>query len=368
MNERFEDRRLSGTINLKLKGRGRWTVDKTDICRSIIDVVSRYMGEGYRLTLRQLYYQLVAADLIPNHDTVYKKLSSLLDDLRYSGHIDWDAIEDRGRVPYLPYWVEGIRDALTDTARQYRLNRQQGQDKIVEVWTEKDAISGILKRITTRYHCRLVVNKGYSSSTAMYRAYERFVKHINEGNSVVVLYFGDHDPSGLDMVRDIEDRILTFLSKGERFRDRLVEDWWDNTGFGPWNIADWNGDYTDVVADLLDGNEDVWEKYNEGRRRFYLDSKESFIVRHIGLTMSQIEEFNPPPNPAKMTDPRAKWYLEEFGETSWEVDAIEPRIMESIVSSAIEEEIDVDKYQAVVEREREEKDQIIKISENLNGI
>ena len=82
-------------------------------------------------------------------------------------------------------------DALDDTANYYRLDRQRTQKQTIEVWTEKDAISGILKRITEKFHVRLGINKGYSSSAAMYRAYERFVEDINQGRKVTVLYFGD---------------------------------------------------------------------------------------------------------------------------------------------------------------------------------
>jgi hypothetical protein len=379
MKEAFEARKLDGEINIKLSAGRRWSADKATVCSQIITIVERYAALGYRLTLRQLYYQLVAADYIPNHDKVYSKLSSILDDLRYSGKVDWAAIEDRGRVPYLPYWVHSIKDALDDTASHYRLNRQQGQDTVIEVWTEKDAISGILKRITTKFHVNLVVNKGYSSSSAMHKAYQRFAGYINEGKKVIVLYFGDHDPSGLDMVRDIYSRIMFFLAAGDLLDTddgtliggKIIEWWLDNDlqampdewlAAAEYVIAYNNGEkssYTKFAKCMLE--------YNRLKNQQFIIENNLFVVQPIGLTMEQIEDFNPPPNPAKLTDPRAKWYVEQFGDISWEVDAIEPTAMEKIVEDAILEIIDEQQYQGVLSREKRERNFILNVAKKYDN-
>lgn len=177
----------------------------------INEIIEEYAAQGYKLTLRQLYYQLVSKDIIPNKKTEYAKLSHLLKNGRMAGVVDFEAIEDRIRVPKRPYWVTGIPDALNDTIKQYRLNRQEGQDVYIECFSEKDAISNILYRITKYYHIYLVINRGYSSCTAMHDAHKRFEKHDNN----VILYLGDHDPSGLDMIRDIKDRLEEFGSTPE---------------------------------------------------------------------------------------------------------------------------------------------------------
>jgi len=196
MTEHFEERKLTGLISLTLSDKSKWVKDKAQLCMEIRSILSAFARQGYTLTLRQLYYQLVASGAIRNDDVVYKKMSGILDDLRYSGKVDWDAIEDRGRVPYIPWSTTGIDAAIQTVIDQYRLNRQEGQPCHIEVWTEKDAISGILKRVTSEYHVQLVVNKGYSSSSAMHNAYERFAEVLNEGRNVKILYFGDHDPAG----------------------------------------------------------------------------------------------------------------------------------------------------------------------------
>lgn len=339
MKEFFEPRKLTGSISLNLQERGKWVADKAAICKAIIEIVEDYMQQDYKLTLRQLYYQLVSKDIIWNHDTVYKKISALLDDLRYAGELDWDAIEDRGRVPFLPYYCIDVDDAINDTIRDYRLNRQEGQSNVIEVWTEKDAISSILKRVTSKYHVRLVVNKGYSSSTAMYAAYKRIVSHINEGRRVKVLYFGDHDPSGLDMVRDIDERIKFFMKNGGQIDD-------SNAG----DLTEGESDLHRMVIERYkcNGGEITASTSKNAKKLIIVDR---FSVEHVGLTAEQIALYNPPPNPAKITDPRAKWYIENHGEVSYEVDALEPRIMEKILIDAIESNIDMSAYLSQIKKE-----------------
>lgn len=372
MKEFFEPRRVTGTINITLTNGRKWHAQKAAICGAIIDIVELFQDDGYTLTLRQLYYQLVAADHIPNDDKVYKKLSGILDDMRYSGLIDWDAIEDRGRVPYLPYYANSPQDAISDLVHQYRLDRQDGQPTLIEVWTEKDAISGILKRTTSMYHVRLVVNKGYSSSTAMYNAYKRFVRAIKDGQSVQVLYFGDHDPSGLDMVRDINDRIKFFISHGApAWLTEHAFAWYEDADHDIFSMHE-SGYIPDSVLDDYAKNggiesDDQWQKWEAGKVLAYITENNLFEVVQIGLTREQIREYNPPPNPAKITDPRAKWYLAEHGTQSWEVDALRPDVMTRIVSQHIAETLDQDLYDSVVAAENEHKAKMKKFSETFDN-
>lgn len=263
---------------------------------TINEIIEEYALEGYRLTLRQLYYQLVSRDIIPNQQKEYAKLSSLLVKGRMAGIVDWDAIEDRIRVPDIPYSVDGIEDAIDDTISQYRLDRQKDQEVYIELWVEKDALSGVLKRITHQYHIRLMVNRGYSSCTAMHDSFERLLEQESQGKKTYILYLGDHDPSGLDMIRDIRERLQEF-------------------GVNP-------------------------------------------EVRQIGLTMKQIKSFNPPPNPAKITDPRAKWYIQEYGNKSWEVDALNPKTLHSLVKKNVEGLIDMDLFEECLSQEQKDKKEL----------
>jgi DNA topoisomerase VI subunit A len=264
-------------------------------------ILDEFAEQGYTLTLRQLYYQLVTRNIIPNLQKEYAKLSSLLVKGRMAGVVDWDAIEDRIRIPFIPYSVDDIDGALQDTINQYRLDRQDGQDVYIELWVEKDALSGVLKRITSHYHINLMVNRGYSSCSAMHDAFKRLEDKEDEGKKTVILYLGDHDPSGLDMIRDIRERLEEF-------------------GVNP-------------------------------------------EVRHIGLTMKQIKKYNPPPNPAKITDPRAKWYINEFGNVSWEVDALTPKVLHELVKKNVEELIDMDLFNDKIIQEEKDKETLREFTE-----
>lgn len=274
MKEAFEDK-----LRLNKKNKAQ-----LEIINSIIE---EYLSQGYRLTLRQLYYQLVSRGIISNSTKEYAKISKIVVKGRMAGIIDWDAIEDRIRRPRLPYYVFGIEDAINDTINTYRLDRMDNQGVYIEVWVEKDALSGVLSRITSKYHIRLMVNRGYSSCTAMYDAAKRFKYKV--GKRKFIFYLGDHDPSGLDMVRDIEDRIGKFQA------------------------------YPRVLR--------------------------------LALTQEQIQQYNPPPNPAKIKDPRAKEYIQEFGNTSWEVDALKPEVLNQILIDKIEETIDMELFKAKLELE-----------------
>lgn len=271
----------------------------------ITSVIEDYQSQGYTLTLRQLYYQLVSKDIIPNKTQMYAKLSSILTDARMCGQVDWDSIEDRVRVPKMKSQWENI-EALVDSAiYSYRKDRHVDQENYIEVWVEKDALSGVLLPITEKYHVHLMVNRGYSSVSAMHDAATRFIEAQNEGKKSFILYLGDHDASGLDMIRDITDRLSEFGAEVE--------------------------------------------------------------VMPIALTMEQIQEYNPPPNPAKITDPRAKDYIEKFGGVSWELDALQPSMLTKLLKDNLENLIDMEKYNQVVKEEVIEKRKLRELAAQIDA-
>jgi hypothetical protein len=272
-------------------------------------IIEEYQDEGYTLTLRQLYYQLVSRDIVPNKQAEYSKLSTLLKEGRMGGIVDWDAIEDRLRKPYSPSSWDNPSDALDSLISQYQLPRMQGQENYLEVWVEKDALSGVLKRVTKMYHVPILVNRGYSSVSAMFDSYKRFKHGLREANSVTILYLGDFDPSGMDMIRDIEDRTNEFA---ERDYD-----------YFPLNVIP------------------------------------------IALTMDQIKMYEPPPNPAKITDPRAAKYIEEYGDTSWEVDALPPNVLHKLLEESIKGQIDIGLYLDIVSKEEADKEKLNSLKKQL---
>jgi len=278
------------------------TSKRADQIRLINSILEKYDSQGYILTLRQLYYQLVARDIIANEDKEYTKVMKTLTMGRMNGLIDWDMIEDRTRRPYLDYFASGVLGAWQDTIERYRLDRQDGQEYNIEIWTEKDAVSNILLRVSRYYHLRLSINRGYTSCSAMYIAAARIrrQKTLRDRNTKI-LYVGDHDPSGLDMIRDIVARFFEF------------------------EIA-----YAVEIIPVV-------------------------------LTMAQIEEYNPPPNPAKITDPRASRYISEHGDESWELDALEPEALHCIIEEAVKEHLDQDLFYEVLIQEKIDKIKLEKL-------
>ena len=278
---------------------------------AINNIIVEYQSEGYKLTLRQLYYQLVSRDVIQNKQSEYTKLSILLKEGRMGGIVDWDAIEDRLRKPSQPASWDTPQDAMQDLIAQYELPRMKGQKNYIEVWVEKDALSGVLKRVTEKYHIPILVNRGYSSASAMFDAYERF-RYAIEYNceNVIIFYLGDFDPSGIDMIRDVKDRIQEFTNK--HYRNFPIE------------------------------------------------------VIPIALTKEQIKQYNPPPNPAKTTDPRAGKFIDEHGATSWEVDALPPNVLITLLDDAIRGQIDFTTYMDIVNRENGDKEKLQALINLLN--
>jgi len=261
------------------------------LIKKVKEILEEYEEQGIKVTLRQLYYQLVSRDIIPNTQKEYSKLSKVLTDARYSDMVSWDAIEDRVRIPEVPNTFMDIKHLLEVACRSYQLDRWKEQEYYIELWTEKDAISSVIQPLCEKYQVTLSVNRGYTSASAMYKSAER-IKDNCENKECIILYLGDHDPSGLDMDRDIQDRLTEF----------------------------------DCAVAVL----------------------------RIGLTQKQIKKYTPPPNPAKITDPRAKEYIKKFGDTSWEVDALEPQVLQKLVEDTILIYLDLEKYEQVQEQEKKD--------------
>ena len=173
-------------------------------------ILNEYRNMGYRLSLRQLYYQLVARDYIENSVKSYKRIGNLISEARLAGLLDWGMIEDRGRETVIPTAWESPAQIVRAAAQQFRIDRWEGQPCYVEVMVEKDALSGILEPVCRDLHVRFTANKGYSSSSAMYETGKRIVKMEDCVEEIHIFYLGDHDPSGIDMTRDIAERLELF--------------------------------------------------------------------------------------------------------------------------------------------------------------
>ncbi len=278
-----------------------------DIISDANDIIEEYRGQGFILTLRQLYYQFVARDLLPNTQRSYKRLGSIINDARLAGLVDWQAIEDRTRNIRGNYHYSGPRQAVQDALDTYEIDMWTNQPVRVQVWIEKEALAGVISGICDELDVPYFACRGYVSQSEQWRAYRR-ARHyqVNGDQKTVILHFGDHDPSGMDMTRDNQDRLDCFLG------------------------------YDGTVK-----------------------------VERLALNWDQIEEFNPPPNPAKMTDSRFENYARQYGTESWELDALEPRVMTDLIRENVTKYIDQEAWD---DKDAEREDHRLQLQDIIDDL
>lgn len=269
-------------------------VTAEQICRD-------YGRRGYQLTLRQLYYQFVARAIIENTERSYKNLGNLISKARRAGRIDWLDIADRGRfVVTAPSWTSPAQIIATAAnGFQYDLWERTNQTFRPQVWVEKDALSDIVRQACDGNRVPYMACRGYPSDSVLWGVAQTMMRQEQRGLTPLVLHLGDHDPSGIDMTRDLQDRINLFGTKAE--------------------------------------------------------------VHRIALTMDQVEQHEPPPNPAKVTDARFEGYREIYGDESWELDALPPDILDDLIKSELEPYIDMHAWQDGEDEEETERENLRRI-------
>lgn len=266
-------------------------------------IIDEYLAQGYKLTLRQIYYQMVSRDMIPNTQKSYKQLGEIISDGRLAGLIDWSAIEDRTRnVQANSHW-DSPGDIVRACAQQFRFDTWEGQTSYVEVMVEKSALEGILEGICTDLDIAYMACRGYMSQSEMWNTAQRLIRKERQDCDTVILHLGDHDPSGLDMSRDIQDRLQLFGSNVD--------------------------------------------------------------VRRIALNWDQIQTFNPPPNPARTTDARYEAYARQYGDESWELDSLEPRAIVDLIRENVEDLCDLDLRETMIQKQDDARQRLEKVADTL---
>jgi hypothetical protein len=181
------------------------------------DIVDEAKSAGVDLTLRQMYYEFVARNWLPNRQAAYATLGDVMTDARLAGLVDWDAIEDRTRsLKRAAHW-ESPTDIIKACSEQYRIDRWKDQERRIEVWVEKDTMAGVLQRSCMDLDVPFFACRGYTSATEMWGASQRLLDYIQGGQEVTIIHLGDHDPSGIDMTRDIKDRLKIFLKDNNEY-------------------------------------------------------------------------------------------------------------------------------------------------------
>lgn len=271
------------------------------------EIIREYQAQGFDLTLRQLYYQFVSRDLLANKQSEYKRLGSIIVDGRLAGLIDWDAIVDRTRnLEEESHWSDPP-EIIGAVSRQFKIDKWARQYNRVEVWIEKEALAGVFDGVCKELDIPYFCCRGYTSISEMWSAGQRLYKHIENDQKPIILHFGDHDPSGMDMTRDIVDRLAMF-------------------------------------------------------------SESRITVDRLALNMPQIDQYSPPPNPAKITDSRSGAYIQAYGDESWELDALEPRVLADLVRVAVAQFRDEDLWSEAEEEEQQGKDQLVKITKRYDDV
>jgi hypothetical protein len=243
-------------------------------------VLAEYAAQGFTLTVRQLFYQGVARGWWENSQRQYNRLGGIVNDARLAGLISWTAIEDRGRNLMGYDTMTGPTDAVRQAAEGFKLDLWASQPWRPEVWVEKQALEGVIGGICNTLRVDFYATKGYNSQSEQWRAGRRFKRYIEQGQRPIVFHLGDHDPSGVDMTRDNRDRLSMFAGV-------------------------------------------------------------PVTVVRLALNMNQVEQYNPPPNPLKIrsdgefSDSRAAAYVEEFGESSWELDALSPQVISDLIEESV---------------------------------
>jgi len=272
----------------------RFQAESASIVRIANVILEGYVKQGFDLTLRQLYYQFVARDLFPedrkfvwrgnkwvrdpdgskNAEPNYKWLGVIINDARLAGLIDWSYMVDRTRYLRRQATWDDPSMIVGSCAQQFKTDKWSKQYYRPELWVEKDALIGIVEGVAEELNVPCLSCRGYMSASELWSAARRFQGYNQDGQQPIIFHMGDHDPSGVQMTEDINNRL--------------------NNVFGV-----------------------------------------SVEVRRIALTMEQVKQYNPPPNPAKESDVRYRQYANRFGDECWELDALEPTALAELMRESI---------------------------------
>jgi hypothetical protein len=300
-----------------------------DATRALIEkaeeLLDEYESEGYDVTLRQLYYRFIALDLFPddwmdveynkkngldpdtkNTDKNYGRFGDIMGNARLAGLLDWKMFSDRGREAVSRTHFTSVAEFLDPDL--FTMDLWGDQENYVECMVEKQALEGVLIPVCRELDITFTANKGYSSLSALYEAGKRLRSKRRQGREVHVIYLGDHDPSGIDMTRNVEEQ-LSMFSKGE------------------------------------------------------------VTVHRVALNMDQIKARGKkaPPNPVKLRDARSKGYVERFGNKCWELDALEARDLAEIVRKAVTGLRNTTEWNAAIKRQEAIQEELRKIVERFEN-
>jgi len=267
-----------------------------DLLRACRCVLAEY---GSAITVRQLYYRLVAGLVIPNSLRSYKRLVAHLTRWRKNGKLSPHAFTDLTRMPQHHGGWSDLGDFLRGLVNGYRRDYWAEQDSPPEVWLEKQALATVFLPVVDRLQVTLQICRGYPSVSTLVAAKDRRVRNI--------LYFGDWDPSGVDINRSIEEELRVTWG---------------------WRVS----------------------------------------LKRVALLPEQIERHQLPPTPPKDTDSRTAGFLAAHGEDTVELDALPPDVLEKLIEDSVREHItDEGAWEEAQEQECRDRQRLVEIAEEESG-
>ena len=261
----------------------------------LIETAIEILSEHNPMTVRQVYYQLVSRQVIKNNRCQYQAVSKALVYARQQGYIPWNWLEDRLRKPREVQMWSNLAGFAETCRKSYRRDVWPTQPRYLEVWLEKDALSGIFEEALQKYGVTLNVGRGYDGWDSIHNAATRFANR----DGVAILYFGDFDPSGEDMVKSLRKRL-------------------GSLGSNP-NIV------------------------------------------KCALTIEDIDRYSLPSDFTKRTDTRSAAFVEKFGDLAVELDALPVEVLRDRLVAEVESHMDLDKLVVVQEKEQTERARLIRL-------
>lgn len=272
----------------------------------MLEVAREVLREAHPMTVRQVYYQLVSRLVIENGRSAYQAVSKLLAEARKSGEVPWEWIEDRLRRPRAPGMWSGLPD-YADTVRQcYRRDVWQDQPAYLEVWLEKDALSGIFEDVLRPYGVTLNVGRGFDGWSSIHAVAERFKERRNQGRETTIIYFGDFDPSGEDMFRSLRERLAECGSRPEMVK--------------------------------------------------------------AALTIEDIKRYNLPPDFTKATDSRSRKFVAKYGDLAVELDALPGQVLRERIESEVRARMDLEALAETRRRQEEDERRLEQVLEAIGWV
>jgi hypothetical protein len=302
----------------------------------IVDPVNKVIDEyTMRLTVRQIYYRLISPpfQLFAGSQQNYKSFDRLLTTAREREDVEWEKIEDRARQTiggdfgyenpdaFLNYQISRLKEC----SEHYTRRMWDDQPYYVEVWVEKDALATLFSNSLQGFRVLTFPSRGYSSFTKIMEALtdnDRFPRYIKMGKPILILHYTDHDPSGLNMTEDINKRLYK--------RGYLVRALRDS--------------FTNEELETIKGA--------------YKGKEFMVRIQRYALTYEQVQQFNLAPNPTKKASQGRKWYIGQFGDKCWELDALPPDELQRIIRGSVEGIIDADAWNKTLKSIKEEQEKL----------